>query len=373
MAQGPPAEVGDAVAAIDTPALLLDLDAFEHNLRHMAAFAARSGVALRPHAKSHKCAVITERQVALGAAGICCQKVSEAESLIDAARGDVLVTYPILGAAKTERLARLARRGRVSVMADHPDQVAGYGAAARKAGVTLTVLLDIYPGGPRTGVDPGDSAMTLARIIAGTAGLRFGGLQAYNAAAQHIGEPIERRRVFDSFARYVADTSERLRIAGLPCATITGCGTGTYEWETESGLFTEIQPGSYIFMDAEYAQNRPEAGRPSALRHSLFVLTAVVSNARPGVLLVDAGVKALNNDPAAAWVWGHPELRYRPSGDEQGWIGLPAGSDPPAPGSRLLLVPGHCDPTVNLHDWIVATRGGRVEALWPVTARGAFT
>lgn len=366
--------IGQPLDTLDTPALVLDLDALEHNLARMAGIARNAGMLLRPQAKTHKCAEIARRQVALGAVGVCCQKLSEAEAMVQGGVSDVLVTYPIVGAYKANRLAALARHARVSAIADHPDQVAALGRAAREHGVTLTLLVDVYPGGMRGGVDPGAPAVTLAQLIAATPGLTFGGLQAYNGSAQHVRDHDQRRQAFERYTAAVRDTRDQLLSAGLRCASITGSGTGTYAWEAHSGVFTELQPGSYVFMDADYVLNQEHgAGSGNGFRHSLFVLTAVVHSARPGYVLVDAGVKALNTDPARAWVWGQPELVYTPTGDEQGRIDVPGGLAAPALGQQLLLVPGHCDPTVNLHAEIVAIRDSRIEAVWPVTARGAMT
>ena len=381
-----------SIDAIDTPALVLDLDSLDRNLTRMSAIAANAGVRLRPHAKAHKCAEIARRQMELGAVGICCQKLSEAEAMIAAGARNVMVTYPIVGGLKLERLAALAKRARISVIADSLEIVAGYADAAQRHRITLPVLVDVYPGGPRGGVEPGAAVVALAREIASTAGLEFAGLHAYNGAAQHVRDPCQRRATYSPYADAVRATRHALQSAGLQCATISGAGTGTYAWEAESCVFTEIQPGSYVFMDADYALNRNESNEPRDFEHSLFVLTTVVHASRPGYVLVDAGVKAVNCDPAPAWVWGRPALTYTPTGDEQGRIEIPNGEPQPMLGDRLLLVPGHCDPTVNLHDEFVCIRsdsttgsrpriesgaglspGRQVIAIWPVTARGAIT
>lgn len=365
--------IDQPVDTLDTPTLILDLDALEHNLTRMADSARKAGVQLRPHAKAHKSAEIARLQIALGAVGVCCQKLSEAEAMVQAGVDDVLVTYPIVGPHKMNRLAGLARHATVAAIADNPDQVAAFGRVAREHGVTLTLLVDVYPGGMRGGVDPGVPALRLSQLIAGTPGLAFGGLQAYNGAAQHVRDYGQRRQAFESYADAIRDTRDRILNAGLPCASITGSGTGTFAWEAQSGVFTELQPGSYVFMDADYALNQERDADVDGFRHSLFVLTTVVHSARAGFVLVDAGVKALNTDPAQAWVWGQPDLLYTPTGDEQGRIDVPRGRALPALGQQLLLVPGHCDPTVNLHDEMVAVRASRVQAVWPVTARGAMT
>ena len=181
-----PAEIGMAVEAVDTPALLLDIDILDRNLKQMADTADQAGVRLRPHAKSHKCPNIALKQMALGAVGVCCQKVSEAEAMVEGGIRNVLVTYEIVGEPKVLRLASLARHAQVSVITDHLDQVMAYSRAASELGVTLSVMVDVYVGGPRTGVEPGGQILDLAQQIAVAPGLKFGGLQAYNGAAQHI-------------------------------------------------------------------------------------------------------------------------------------------------------------------------------------------
>ena len=372
MVARPPAEIGMPAEAVDTPALLLDLDILDRNLKRMADIADRVGVRLRPHAKAHKCSMIARKQMALGAVGVCCQKVSEAEAMVEGGVPDVLVTYEVVGEPKVRRLAALARHARVAAIADHPDQVAAYSRAAGEFGITLCVMVDIYAGGPRTGVAPGKPALDLALRIAESSGLRFGGLQAYNGAAQHVRDHAERRAAYAAYAGKVRETRQLLEDAGLGCETISGGGTGTCMWEAESGIFTELQPGSYIFMDADYAPNLDEEGQPwRGFEHSLFILTAVMSCGSREYALVDAGTKAANVDIAMPLVCERAGTTYTNASDEHGVLKLSPEAGPLRLGQKLRLIPGHCDPTVNLHDWIVGIRNGAVEAVWPVSGRGA--
>lgn len=372
MTTRPPARVGDAVSAVDTPALVLDLDALERNLAKMAAFARQAGVRLRPHAKTHKCPPIALRQIALGAVGICCQKVSEAEAMAAGGIGDILVSNEIVGDAKVARLAALARQARVSVLADHPEMVAAYGAAARRFGAELAVLVELRSGAVRAGVEPGPAALDLARRIADEPGLRFAGLQAYQGPAQHIRDFAERRDASRRWIAAVAAAKALIEDSGLACERVTGAGTGTHSFEGTSGVFDEIQPGSYAVMDADYGLNRDERGEPVAdFENSLFILTTVMSRNFSDFAVVDAGVKAGNIDQAMPAVWERPGLTYVSAADEHGAVRVAAGGNAPHLGEKLRLVPGHCDPTINLHDWIVGVRGDTVEALWPVAARGA--
>jgi 3-hydroxy-D-aspartate aldolase len=372
-----PATPGMPLAQVDTPALLVDLDAFERNLRRMADFAANAGVRLRAHAKTHKSPVIAARQVALGAVGVCCQKVSEAEVMVEGGIGDVLVSNEVAGTPKLDRLAALARRATIGVCVDDAANVAELEAAAARAGARLDVLVEIDVGARRCGVAPGEPAARLAQLIARSAHLRFAGLQAYHGAAQHVREATERRALIARAVEMVQETQAALAAAGLEAPLVTGAGTGTYENEAASGVYNELQCGSYIFMDADYARNKRADGSAFAdYEHALFVYAAVMSAPAPDRAVIDAGLKALAMDSGMPVPWRLPGAVYHRPSDEHGVLDLSAGTASLARGEKVLLVPGHCDPTVNLHDWYVGVRGlgtdaARVESVWPVAARGA--
>ena len=375
MPQTPPARVGDAADAIDTPALVLELDAFEANLARMAAFVRGSRVRLRPHAKSHKCPEIAKRQVALGAVGICAQKTSEAEAFVDAGIGDVLVSNEVVGRAKLDRLARLAKRAKVSVCCDDAANARDISAAARAAGSTLDVLIEVDVGQHRCGVEPGEPAAALAKEIASLPGLRIAGLHAKHGGAQHLRSVEERRAAIEGAAALARATKWLIQSRGIPCPTVTGAGTGTFPFERWSGVYDEIQPGSYVFMDADYNRNAwadPGESFPK-FEQSLFVLATVMSTPAPDRAVVDAGLKASSIDSGMPTLVGWPGVEYAKASDEHGVFAIAAGTLGPSLGERVRLVPGHCDPTVNLYDWIVCVRAGRVEALWPIAARGAVT
>jgi len=374
--QNPPAAAGMAFAEIDTPALVIDLDAFERNLGKMADMTAAAGVRLRPHAKTHKSAMIARLQMEHGAVGVCCQKVSEAEALVKDGVPDVLISNEIAGRAKIERLAALAKQARIAVCVDDADNVDEIAAAAEKFDVTIPVLVEIDVGGNRCGVVPGEPALRLAAKIARSNLLRFGGLQAYHGSAQHLRTYDERR---DAIARTVdltKQTVDLLKREGLDCETVGGAGTGTFEFEAGSRVFNEIQAGSYIFMDADYARNRKADGLSNdQFEHALFVLTTVMSHPSDARAVVDAGHKSASVDSGPPEPFRRPGIVYRRPSDEHGVL-LSEGGALPRRGEKILLVPGHCDPTVNLYDWYVCVRGMQgsspvVEALWPVTARGA--
>ncbi len=371
MPPSPPAQPGDAVAAIDTPALVVDLDAFERNLDLMSNAVRGSGLALRPHAKSHKCPEIARAQVERDAIGICCQKVAEAEVFVDAGIRDVLVTNEIVGAGKLRRLAAIAHRATIGVLVDDAGSVAELSAAATAAGATLDVLVEVDVGAHRCGVPPGEPAARLATAIARAPGLRLRGIHAYHGAAQHLRTPAERCDAIAAAVRDAAASRAAIEAAGIGCAVVTGAGTGTWQHERDSGVYTELQPGSYVFMDADYGRNAL-APDQHHFEHSLFVLTTVMSVAVRSQAVVDAGLKALAFDSGPPLVYGAPGLDFRRASDEHGVVAVTDTAIAPRRGDRLWLVPGHCDPTVNLHDWIVGVRGETVESVWAVAARGAL-
>lgn len=364
MTQPAPARIGQRLEDVDTPALVLDLDVFEKNQRTLFDLV-RGRIRVRPHAKTHKCPEVGKRQVAMGAVGMCCQKVSEAEAMVDGGIGDVLVTNEIVGAPKIERLAALSRRAKLGVCVDNSDNL----KALANSGGKLDVYIEIDVGMRRCGVPPGEPAVALAKEILKSTSLRFAGLQAYHGRAQHIRSMEERHAVIETAAQHVEHTKRLLKQAGIACPVVTGAGSGTFMLEVEAGAWDEIQPGSYAFMDADYAKNEWAAPLPR-FGHALFVLTTVMSRPSASMAIVDAGLKASSVDSGMPGVWGRPGLAYTKASDEHGWL---EGEPSPALGEKVLLVPGHCDPTINLYDWYVVVRNGIVEDLWPITARGALT
>ncbi len=367
-----PAAVGAAIDDIDTPALLVDLDALDRNVHRMADYARSAGVRLRPHAKTHKCPSIALRQIAAGAVGQCCQKVGEAEALVRGGVRDVLVSNEVVGVQKLRRLAALATEAAIALCFDAPEQVDAASHAAVEAGVTLGGLVEIDVGMQRCGVAPGPPARDLARRISEAPGLEFRGLQAYHGGAQHLHGACERERAIEAAADAVRVTLDALGRAGLPCAVVSGAGTGTFRLEGRSGLWNELQAGSYVFMDTEYAQiGGRDGGLYTEFEHSLFVLATVMSVPAADRAIVDAGLKSYSGEKGAPWVHGRHDVAVVGVSDEHGRLQLGERARRLRLGDKVMLIPGHCDPTVNLHDWYVAVRRGRVEALWPITARGA--
>ena len=378
MPMKPPAAVGMALAEVDTPALLIDLDAFERNLQRMADFIAKSGVRLRAHAKTHKSPIIAARQIALGAVGVCCQKVSEAEVLVEGGIGDVLVSNEVAGTAKLDRLATLAHRAKIGVCTDDIDNVAEIEAAAAKAGATIDVLVEIDVGAKRCGTAPGAPAARIAERVAKSRHLRFAGLQAYQGSAQHVREASARKEHIARAVGHVEATLAALRSVGLESRIIAGGGTGTYEHEAASRVYNELQAGSYVFMDADYARNKRADGGPfDTYEHALFAYATVMSMPAPEHAVLDAGLKTFSVDSGMPLPWQLPGAIYQRPSDEHGILDLSGYGGRLRRGAKVALVPGHCDPTVNLHDWYVGVRGfagseARVECLWPVAARGAL-
>jgi len=368
----PPASAGMPLEEVDTPALLLDLDAFDYNLTHLSQSLRGSSVRVRPHSKSHKCPAIALRQIAHGAVGVCCQKVSEAEAMVRGGVGDVLIANEVVGMRKLARLAELAQGARISVCVDDAGNIADLDRAARAAGVKLDVLVEVNVGANRCGVEPGEPTLALARAIVQAGGLRFAGVHAYHGAAQHLRTPQERSDAISDAVANVQRTVALLEHNGLRAEIVTGAGTGTYLLEAASRVYNEIQPGSYVFMDADYGRNLGDDGQPvREFRHSLFILTTVMSHPTPARAVVDVGLKAHSVDSGMPTMVDVPGARYLKASDEHGVIEL-SGPGKLALGQKLRLIPGHCDPTVNLYDWLVCYRGERVEDIWPISARGAF-
>jgi D-serine deaminase-like pyridoxal phosphate-dependent protein len=365
------------LSEVDTPALLIDLDAFERNLARLPTIVAekagnRPPPRLRPHAKTHKSPIIAHLQAAHGAIGQCCQKVGEAEVLVAGGIRDVLVTNQVVAPSKIARLAALARFARIGVCVDDLTNVAALDAACARAGTRLDVYVEVAVGLARCGVAPGPDAVPLARAIDASAHLRFMGLQAYHGTAQHLRTPDERRDAIAKAAEGARATRALIEAAGVACATITGGGTGCHDHETVADLWTELQCGSYIFMDGSYGAIRDGVGGAGLpFEHALFVWTQVMSRVAPERAILDAGHKAVAIESGMPTPVDLPGATCLRCADEHGWLALEGESRRLKLGDKLRLIPAHCDPTVNLHDWYVAVRGDLVEAVWPVAARGA--
>ena len=365
-----PARIGDPLAAVETPALVVDLDAFEHNLDLMANAVHGSGLALRPHATPHKCPEVAKAQIARGAVGICCQKVDEAAAFVAAGIANVLVTREVVAPAKIVRLAALAKAATLGVLVDDAQVVPDLSAAATMAGGTLHVYVDIDVGVHGCGVAPGAAAVPLAQAVAAAPGLRFRGVHAYHAVAQHLRRPEARLAAIAHASALAADTKLRVEAAGVACPVVTGGGTGTWQLERDSHVYTELQPGSYVFMDVDYGRNALSPDQ-HPFEHSLYVLSSVRSLPARERAVVDAGVAALAVDAGLPEVHAAHGLVYEHASDAHGVLRVDPAFAQPVLGERVWLIPGRCGSTVDLHDWIVGMRGERVECVWQVAARGA--
>ena len=368
-----PAKPGMAEADIQTPCLVLDLDALERNIRKMGDYAKAHGMRHRAHGKMHKSVDVMKLQERLGGAiGVCCQKVSEAEVFVRGGIKDVLVSNQVRDPAKIDRLARLPKLGsRIIVCVDDLANVAELSAAAVRHGTAIECFVEIDCGAGRCGVTTTEAVVEIARAIAAAPGLKFTGIQAYQGAMQHLDSYEDRKAKLDAAIAQVKAAVDGLRAAGLEPELVSGGGTGSYYFESGSGVYNELQCGSYAFMDADYGRIRDKDGNridQGEWENALFILTSIMSHAKADKAICDAGLKAQSVDSGLPFVFGRTDVKYIKCSDEHGVIEDPQGVL--KVGDKLRLVPGHCDPTCNVHDWYVGVRGGKVEAVWPVSARG---
>jgi len=368
-----PAKPGMNAADIQTPALVLDLDALERNIKKMGDYAKAHGMRHRTHGKMHKSVDVQNLQQELGGAcGVCCQKVSEAEVFARGGITDILVSNQVRDPAKIDRLARLPGLGaRTIVCVDDIANVAELSAAAQTHGTQIECLVEIDCGAGRCGVTTTADVLEFAKAIDAAPGLKFSGLQAYQGAMQHLDSYDDRKAKIDVAVAMVREAVDTLKVEGLDCDIVGGGGTGSYYFESNSGVYNELQCGSYAFMDADYGRildkdgNRIDRGE---WENAFFILTSVMSHAKPDKAIVDAGLKAQSVDSGLPVIFGRDDVEYIKCSDEHGVVADPAGAL--KINEKLRLVPGHCDPTANVHDWYVGVRGDTVECVWPVSARG---
>ncbi len=368
-----PAVPGMAESEIQTPCLILDLDALERNIAKMGRFAKEMGVRHRVHGKMHKSVDVAKLQERLGGAcGVCCQKVSEAEVFARGGIKDVLVSNQVRDPAKIDRLARIPKLGaRAICCVDDLANIADLSAAAQKHGTTIECLVEIDCGAGRCGVTTTPAVVALAKAIEAAPGLKFSGIQAYQGAMQHMDKYEDRKAKIDIAVAMVKDAVDTLKAEGIACDIVGGGGTGSYYFEGNSGVYNELQCGSYAFMDADYGRildkdgNRIDQGE---WENALFILTSVMSHAKAEKAICDAGLKAQSVDSGLPVIFGRTDVKYVKCSDEHGVIEDPQGVL--KVNDKLRLVPGHCDPTCNVHDWYVGVRNGKVETVWPVSARG---
>ena len=381
--------MGQPVNDIDTPALVIDLDAMKRNIGRLAEFAKKHSIRWRPHAKMHKSSALAKMQIKAGAAGVCVQKTAEAEAMVAGGVYNVYISNEVIAPAKLARVAALTQRvavhgGQIAIAVDSLEGVSQLARAmtearirsteaggAAHAATVIDVFVEIDIGQGRCGVAPGPAAVMLALEIRRHPALRFAGLQAYHGGAQHVRSAFERQETIAQAVAAVLQTRHLIAEQGMTVGLVTGAGTGTFALETASGVYGELQAGSYLFMDRDYAANERDPAQP-VFEHALFVKSQVMSVCASHAV-VDAGHKSHAIDSGLPAVHGLA-LDYANGGDEHGIL---RGAQLPALGDTVWLIPGHCDPTVNLHDFMVGVRGGlqhgKVEQIIRVDSRGALT
>ena len=361
-------------ADLNTPVLVLDVDALDRNIAAMAALVAGHGVALRPHAKTHKSVDIARRQVAAGAVGVCCAKIGEAEVLADGGVTGILITSPVAAPAAVDRLAKLAATAQgLMAVVDHPGVAGRIDAALADAGARLDVIIDIDPGIARTGVASAEAAVALARVISDAPNLAYRGVQFYCGSQQHIESYADRRAAIVERTAYLQEVIAALSAAGFAPGIVTGSGTGTHRIDLDLGVFTELQAGSYVFMDKQYLDCEIADGGEAPFEVSLSVDARVVSANHSGLVTIDSGYKSLSTDGGVAVVQrGAPETAFFAfMGDEHAALIAPGIGTELQPGDPVSLTVPHCDPTVNLYDCYHVVAGDTLVDIWPVSARGA--
>jgi D-serine deaminase-like pyridoxal phosphate-dependent protein len=354
---------------IPTPALLLDLDAFDDNIKKMAAHLKTRGKGFRPHGKTHKCPEIARRLIEAGAVGICAARLSEAEVFAQHGIRGLLITTAVIGGDKVARAIALARRAPDTMFVVDDEQNVRAINDAAGSGPPIRLLIDLYFG--RTGIPPGAPALKLAQLIDSLPNVVLEGLQSYDGQAAHTAPYAARGDRTNGNMAKAVETKGMIESAGIRCAIVTGGSTGTYRFDADNPGMTELQPGSFIFMDLEYEMiGGPDGDRYRDFKNALTVVTTVISTP-PGFAIVDGGYKAFSTDrpfpPKPVDLAG---VEYGWAGDEHGRLHLAANATPLRVGDRIEFIPPHCDPTVNLYDQIYALRGDRVEAVWPIAARG---
>jgi len=358
---------------LPTPALILDLDAFESNVQKMASFVKGRGKALRPHAKTHKCPEVAKALIRAGAVGACAAKISEGEALADHGVTGLLITSAVIGRHKIEQAVRLAQKRPETIFsADNAQNVRDLNDAAGAAKIKFNIAIDLYVG-RRTGIVPGEPAAALATLVASLPNLKLAGLQSYAGHASHTQGWENRKRVSEEAMGQAVETRRLIEKSGVACPLVTGGSTGTYNIDSEIEGVTELQPGSFMFMDVDYAKIGGRDGDPvyRDFAYSLFVATTVISKPLDDVAIVDGGFKAFATDRQfGPEPKGRDDLKYAFAGDEHGRL-TPTGPTLAAKvGDRIEFVIPHCDPTVNLYDRIYGVRGEQVETVWKIAARG---
>ncbi len=359
---------------LDTPALCVDLDVLEANIAKMQSTTARNGIASRPHAKTHKTPIIAQMQLDSGSVGICSAKVSEAEAMFQHGIEQILMTTTNVTPTKIRRAMNLRESCEGFIQAtDSPDNARLLSAAAESMGIVADIVVDIDPGGHRTGITPGQPALQLAQLIDSLPGLRLRGLLCYDGGSQHV-KGFEQRKN-QTLERLVAasGTYDLFQQSGLSTEIFSGGGTGTYNIDHETRGLTDIQVGSYVFMDAQYIDIGGESDNEAYddFGPSLTILATVLNAQYEGRATTDAGAKSCTINRPWPVVKGETGMSYTSGSDEFGSLRYEDNASRSYEvGDKLELIVSHCDPVVNLYNQMYAIRDVRVEAIWPIAARG---
>ncbi len=358
------------VEELDTPVLLVDAGALERNIIAMRDIAAATGVAYRPHVKTHKSPIVANMQLEAGAVGVCCAKLGEAEIMAAAGIPDILITSQVVGRNKLVRLIQSAQTANIMVVADNEDNISDLSSAAQTGGKPMDVLIEVDIGQGRCGVPPGPEATRLARLIAETKWLRFRGLQGYQGLIQMTADFDQRQAQVELALEKLMDTANHLERASIEIDILTGGGSGSSIIDSALGRYSELQPGSYVFMDSRYRHAQWPGGAPCPFENALTILGTVISRPATDRAIVDVGYKAASSDGGPIVVAGNMDAEFSFAGDEHGQLFFPGGTCPLALGDKVTFLPSHCDTTVNLYDGYIVTRDGLVEDVWEIAARG---
>ncbi|MEK9683042.1 MAG: DSD1 family PLP-dependent enzyme [Rhodospirillaceae bacterium] len=355
---------------LDTPVLLIDQDALGHNLNAMKEIVSNSGITYRPHAKAHKSHDIAKLQLAHGASGICCAKLGEAEVLASEGIQDILITTPVIGLSKVSRLASLAKKTSVIVVADNPQNLEELALVGEKTGQIFNLVIEVNVGQNRCGTPPGAPALALAQMIQRSPWLKLCGLQGYQGSIQMRESFTERKTEAQKASFLLRETAKLIESNGINVPSLTGGGTGTSLIDSEANLLTEIQPGGYIFMDVKYRKIEWSNSTPLPFQQSLTVLGSVISLPDTNRAILDVGLKSISSDQGPPELMDMPGITFRFSGEEHGEVSWQDSPRLCQYGDKVRLIPTHCDTTVNLYDQYIVHSGNTVVDVWRISARG---
>ena len=357
---------GAEIDEIDTPAIVIDLDVAEANILHLQAFGDAHGTAIRPHSKTHKSPVFARKQIEAGAIGICCAKVGEAEAMVAGGVKNILIPNQIVGATKIARLIALASEANIVVAVDDPDNVRQLSAAATRAGKEIGVIVEVNVGMNRCGTEPGEDTTALARVITDAPGLRFDGVMGYEGHTVAVRDETERRANAGAAMSKLLEAVDNIEAAGMPVAVVSAAGSGTYNITGEMDRITDLQCGSYIFMDGDYMEVFDD------FKPALTVLATVISRPTSDRAVLDTGMKAMSIDRGLPLVVGCPGAEFVKISEEHGIMAVEGEAQRLKVGDKVHLRPMHGDTTINLHTHYFGVRNGHLDSVIEIAGRGRF-